>query len=268
MSVALIFIVSTILLVALTLYLGKLLYEYKIHRQKALVSSKAKSLFIQKIAYELRNPLNGIIGFSEMLEAGYFGELSPKQQERVHDIYLCGVQLQSLVKDFISLSKGESGVIELIETSATLSLIIEKTIEELKNKIDSNKLRILTDLHDANLIFKCDQNKLIQAFKNIIDNAIKFSPKSSQLTIKQHQIQGKNLRISFADSGIGMTQDELDTIFLFPDDTRKAKSLNGLGMGLPLAKLFIELHEGTIEVDSEEKLGTTVTVILPESRLK
>ena len=66
-----------------------------------------------------------------------------------------------------------------------------------------------------------------------------------------------------------MNQDILDTLFLFPDDTKKTKSLNnGLGMGMPLAKLFIELHGGIIEVDSEDKIGTTIAILIPESRLK
>lgn len=253
----------------LCIYLVKNYISLKIEKQKILLASKAKSLFMQKLAYEFRNPLNGIAGFSEMLEAGYFGELSPKQQERVHDIYICGNQLQTLVKDLIDLSKGESGVIELIETSTPLITIIDKAIEEVTTKITSNQIRILTDLVPENCQIIGDQNKLVQVFKHIIDNAVKFSIKGGQVTIKKSSMQGKFLKICIADSGLGMNKDELDTLFLFPDDDRKTKSLNnGLGLGMPLAKLFIEQHGGVIEVDSEENLGTTVSILIPEIRLK
>ncbi|WP_039455644.1 ATP-binding protein [Candidatus Jidaibacter acanthamoebae] len=269
MNFIIILLILSAVFVLLNIYLIKSYLNLKLSNQKILLASKAKSLFMQKLAYEFRNPLNGIAGFSEMLEAGYFGELSPKQQERVHDIYTCGNQLQSLIKDLIDLSKGESGMVELIETGTNLSVIIDKAIDGLKTKISSNKIRILTDLEPIDCQIMGDQNKLVQVFRNIIDNAVKFSLKGGQVTIKQSSIQDKFLKICIADSGIGMNQDILDTLFLFPDDTKKTKSLNnGLGMGMPLAKLFIELHGGIIEVDSEDKIGTTIAILIPESRLK
>ncbi len=261
--------ILTVFFASLSIYLMKSYRRLKLLKQRVYLASKAKSLFMQKLAYEFRNPLNGITGFSEMLESGYFGELAHKQQECVHDIYICGNQLQSLVKDLIDLSKGENGVIELIETSTPLASLIEKAMEEIKSKISSNRIRVLIDLEPNNYEIIGDQNKLTQAFKNVIDNAVKFSLKGGQVTIKQSNIQGKFVKISIADSGIGMNKDELDTIFLFPDDTRKAKSLNnGLGMGMPLTKFFIELHNGIVKVDSEDKLGTTVTILLPEAAVK
>jgi len=267
MEYFLIIFIFLFIILGLTLYISKMILNINESKHKAIISSKAKSFLMQKIAYEFRNPLNGIIGFCQMLEAGDFGELNPKQQERIQDIYQCGIQLENLVRNYIDLSKAESGIIELIETLISVNNLIEKAIEELKGKIKANEIRILMDIENPNLKIFCDQKKLIHVLKSIIDNAIKFSPKSGQVTIRQSN-SNKQLRLSISDSGAGMSSYELDLIFLFPDDNKKAKNLNGLGMGMPLAKLFVELHGGNIIIDSEEKLGTTVTITVPEYRIK
>jgi two-component system cell cycle sensor histidine kinase PleC len=269
MDLTIILISFYLVLGIVIIYLVKRLRELKKQIQETTLASRAKSLFMHKLAYEFRNPLNGIVGFTEMLESGFFGELSPIQQERIHDIYICGAQLENLIKDLIDLSKGESGNIEMIETSAPLSTIVDNAIKELKTKIESHRIRILMDLGPNDFEIRGDYKKLVQVFKNVIENAVKFSSRGGQVTIKQSNLQGKYLKVSIADSGMGISPEELSSIFLLPDDIRKTKSLNnGLGMGLPLARLFLNLHGCLIEVDSEEKLGTTVTICIPETRLK
>jgi len=230
-------------------------------------TSQAKSFFIQKLYYELRNPLNGIIGFSQMLLSDYFGELSTKQKERLKDINKCGVEIQTLIGEFLDLSKGKNGTIELVETFVPIQEIINKVIELLEHNIQTNNINLITHITNSNISFYCDKNKIVTAIKNLLDNAIKFTSKNSQVTLSQY-IRNNGLELIISDTGIGMTEEDIAGAFLYPDDTKKIKVATGVGLGLPIAKLFITLHGGKISIESKKDLGTTVIIRFPIKKVK
>jgi signal transduction histidine kinase len=227
----------------------------------------AKTFFIERMGYELRNSLNGVIGFSQMLETEFFGNLNHKQKERIRDIYNSGMQMQSLVNDFLDLARGKSGSVELVETEFKFQDLIDKTIESIQYKLNANQIHLVTHFNYPKTVIRGDKAKLMQVLRNVIDNSIKFSNKGAQLTITDKKQGKNNLIISISDSGKGMSINEMLNAFDFPETDREISGPYGVGLGLPLAKLFIEMHEGSIWLDSEEKIGTTVVIKIPKKRL-
>jgi signal transduction histidine kinase len=139
----------------------------------------------------LRNSLNGVIGFSQMLETEFFGNLNHKQKERIRDIYNSGMQMQSLVNDFLDLARGKSGSVELVETEFKFQDLIDKTIESIQYKLNANQIHLVTHFNYPKTVIRGDKAKLMQVLRNVIDNSIKFSNKGAQLTITDKK-QGKN----------------------------------------------------------------------------
>ncbi len=262
-------IVWVLLVVATTIGLC-FLFARNYSKQLEIIQkgSLAKSFFIERMGYELKNSLNGVIGFSQMLETEFFGSLNHKQKERVRDIFNSGVQMQNLVNDFLDLSRGKTGKIELVETEFEFVDLIDKAIENIRYKIKANEIHLVTHFNHPNVKIKGDKAKLIQVLKNVIDNAIKFSNKGAQLTITDKKQEKKDLVISISDSGKGMSIDEMLNAFDFPDSDREVSGPYGVGLGLPLAKLFIEMHGGSVWLESEENIGTTVFIRIPKRRIR
>ena len=257
--------VAVIVLFWVCVYLVYLYNRIASERDNLQNANKAKSFFIHKLGYELRNPLNGIVGFSEMLGAGYYDDLSVRQKERVAHIKACGYQLQELVDELISLNKGSDGFMELLESKiAVKSLINDMILKDIETRVHDSGITLVTDFPRENIMIQGDIRKIVQMIKNIIDNALKFTPRGGQITIKDEE-RGP-LVISISDTGKGMCSEEVETIFLSPSDVNKASVLNGVGIGMPLAKLIADLHDIKIVVDSVEDLGTTVRIKFPEKR--
>ncbi len=261
-------LIIVLLIVSLTIGLSMLFVRaYSKQLEHVQKGSLAKSFFIERMGYELKNSLNGVIGFSQMLETEFFGNLNHKQKERVRDIYNSGIQMQSLVNDFLDLARGKTGKIELVETKFTLQDLIDKTIESIHYKLKANQIHLVTHFNYPELVVKADKAKLMQVLRNVIDNAIKFSNKGAQLTIADKKQEKNDLVISISDSGKGMSVDEIVNAFDFPDSDREISGPYGVGLGLPLAKLFIEMLEGDIWIESEENIGTTIFIKIPKKRL-
>ena len=142
----------------------------------AILASQAKSEFLANMSHELRTPLNAIIGFSEMINSGYFGPLNAKQKERVHDINLCGSHLLQLINDILEFSKGEAGKLELVEERVDLSEIVEECTRIMSSKIKGKGIELVLE-NEPNLpLIWGDKRKIRQVLLNLISNAVKFTP--------------------------------------------------------------------------------------------
>lgn len=226
-------------------------------------SSQAKSLFIQKLGYELRSPLNSILGFTEMLDGGFFGELNLRQHERIKYINRCGRELSIIAEDVVNLFyTGEAGV-ELIKSRFYIKELIARSLEPLDSKLKQSEVVLAKHINRPEAIILGDKHKLVFALRHIIDNAIKFSQRGGQITITDETTGGGVLYITVADTGCGMTKEEIKSAVLYPDNEKKIRNSNGIGMGLPLSQLFLHLHGGDIKIESELEIGTTVIMVLP-----
>lgn len=225
--------------------------------------SQAKSLFIQKLGYELRSPLNGILGFTEMLEGGFFGELNLRQRERLKDINRCGMEISRVIEDVLDLSYTGSAGVELVKSRFSVNEMLARSLDPLDSKLKLSEVVLAKHINCPEAIILGDKHKLVFALRHIIDNAIKFSKRGGQITITDEVTGGGILYITVADTGHGMSADEVKSAFLYPDDESKTKNPNGIGMGLPLSQLFLQLHGGNIRIESATEIGTTVIMALP-----
>lgn len=234
----------------------------------AVLASQAKSEFLANMSHELRTPLNAIIGFSEMMNAGYFGPLNPKQKERVHDINLCGSHLLQLINDILEFSKGEAGKLELYEENFSMQQTILEAQRMMNEKFSTKHIKLLMDIDEYIPDVRADKRKLRQVLLNLLSNAMKFTPEGGLVKVSYKRDAGGNVHITVADNGIGMAEEDLPRALSVFGQVNRDKSHEGTGLGLPLCKMFAELHGGKLAIGSRLGEGTTVRISMPASRVQ
>ena len=229
-------------------------------------ANKAKSMFLANMSHELRTPLNAIIGFSEMMQHQILGPIgAPAYKEYAEHIHESGMHLLSLVEDMLDLSKVEAGKLEIERMPAKLGTLLAKSLVMLRPTAEAAKVAIVVDGDpSAWPVLGCDALKLKQVFVNLLGNAIKFTPAGGQVTVSE-EIDDVSLRIRISDTGVGMRAEEIPLVvqpFYRTSSAYDAKH-QGAGLGLPFAKAVVELHGGSLAIESRLTSGTTVTITLP-----
>jgi GAF domain-containing protein len=227
-------------------------------------ASRHKSEFLANMSHELRTPLNAVIGFSEVLLQRMFGELNAKQDEYLKDIYASGQHLLSLINDILDLSKIEAGRMELAPAPFHLPTALENAVTLVKERASRHGITLQVDIDPRLGELVGDERKVKQVLLNLLSNAVKFTPEGGRISLKASRTDGA-VEIAVTDTGIGIATEDQAAIFeefrqVGTDETRKQE---GTGLGLTLAKKFIELHGGKIWVQSELGRGSTFTFTLP-----
>ncbi|MBI1276389.1 hypothetical protein GC177_10550 [bacterium] len=233
----------------------------------ALMASQAKSDFLANMSHELRTPLNAIIGFSEMMDAGYFGKLSPKQKERVHDIHLCGNHLLQLINDILEFSKTEAGKMEITETWFDLGRNIQECVRMIEPRARGKGLDIQLDLPESGPDFYGDSRKIRQLLLNLLTNAVKFTDQG-HIRVRYHVNSRHEPVITVEDSGIGMSEDDIPVALSVFGQVHRTTHPEGTGLGLPLCRMFTEIHGGDLAIQSQPGIGTAVSVSFPAFRIE
>jgi signal transduction histidine kinase len=216
------------------------------------------------MSHELRTPLNAIIGFSEVLTERMFGELNDKQEEYLKDIHASGQHLLSLINDILDLSKIEAGRMELNLSSFDLPSTLDNALTLIKERAGRRGIALKLDVDERIDSFVADERKVKQVLLNLLSNAVKFTPEGGRVTLAAAPADGA-VQIAVTDSGIGIAPEDQAAIFeeFRQVGTATAQKSEGTGLGLTLAKKFVELHGGTIWVESEPGKGSTFTFTLP-----
>lgn len=234
----------------------------------AILASQAKSEFLANMSHELRTPLNAIIGFSEMMNAEYFGPLNDKQKERIHDINLCGTHLLQLISDILEFSKGEAGKLELHEEDVHVKETIEECVRIINEKAKSKDIVITVNAeYDLPLLY-ADKRKMRQIMLNLLSNAVKFTPNYGTIIVTAELDRVGQLHIDVKDSGVGIPEEDIPTALSVFGQVHRGQSHEGTGLGLPLCKMFSELHGGRLGLTSKVGEGTNVRVTMPTSRMR
>jgi signal transduction histidine kinase len=233
----------------------------------AILASQAKSEFLANMSHELRTPLNAIIGFSEMINSGYFGPLNTKQKERVHDINLCGSHLLQLITDILEFSKGDAGKLELAEEKVDMAEIVNEGVRIMNGKFRTKNIHIVVAIEPDLPPLWGDKRKIRQVLINLLSNSVKFTPENGTVTVSARLEQHHNMVLTVADTGIGIAEEDIPKALSVFGQVHRSKSHEGTGLGLPLCKMYAELHDGKLLLTSKIGEGTTVRVVFPHQRV-
>jgi signal transduction histidine kinase len=228
------------------------------------VANQHKSEFLANMSHELRTPLNAIIGFSEALGEQMFGELNAKQAEYMKDIHESGRHLLSLINDILDLSKIEAGRMELEVSTFHLPTALSNAITLVRERAQRHSIQLGVELDERLGEFTGDERKFKQIMLNLLSNAVKFTPEGGRVDVSARR-NGSAIEVAVRDTGVGIAPEDQALVFeefrqVGRDNLRKAE---GTGLGLALTKRFVELHGGSIRLQSEPGAGSVFTVSLP-----
>ncbi len=240
-------------------------------KQNAEVANRAKTEFLANMSHELRTPLNAIIGFSEIMKSGQFGPIgNPQYVDYLTDIHDSGQHLLELINDVLDLSKIEAGAIKLQEEKIDATKAIATCVNLIRPKADAGQLMIKTDLPAAGSpLLRADARALKQMLVNLLSNAVKFTQPGGTIDVLARSSPVEGFVIRIADTGIGIEADDIPrALARFQQiDGRLHRKYEGTGLGLALTKSLAEMHGGTLALESQVGVGTTVTITLPAARL-
>ena len=228
---------------------------------------KMKENFITLVTHQLRSPLVSIQQYFEVILEGFVGDVASRQKEMIEDASKRINELLKLVNDWLNMSHIEAG--KLVEKFESVDIvpILSETMELLEPLAADKKVALERNFSDSLLVVEADRESLKQAFTNIVSNGINYNREGGTVTVSTKE-QESHLVVEVSDTGIGISQEKLPFIFdeFFRVKTKETRSVTGSGLGLPIAKRIIEVHNGSINVVSELGKGTTFSILLPKKR--
>ncbi|PDV98427.1 PAS domain S-box protein [Candidatus Chloroploca asiatica] len=229
-------------------------------------ANRAKDAFLANMSHELRTPLNSIMGMAEVLNEGLRGPLNERQQLYVKNIYASGQHLLSLINDILDLAKIDAGKINLNLETVSVNDICQASLIFIKEMALKKALEVSYRATSNPLIITADARRLKQILVNLLSNAVKFTPANGKVALEVHADAKQGLvRFVIRDTGIGIALDELPKLFspFTQVDSSLTRAQEGTGLGLALVRRLVELHGGSIAVESDVGQGSCFTVSLP-----
>ena len=238
-------------------------------RDSAVAANRTKSEFLANMSHELRTPLNAIIGFSDMMKNQILGPVgNPKYLSYAEDINSSGEHLLGLINDILDISKIEAGEMELHEEPVDITKIVQSSLTLVKARADAGGVILQNDATGPLPALNADARKIKQIVINLLSNAVKFTPTYGTVTIATAIDDDGRFSILVKDTGIGIAPEDIEKVMkpFTQADSALSRVYEGTGLGLPLTKALIEMHQGTFELDSEQGVGTTAVVRFPAGR--
>jgi len=231
--------------------------------RKLETSNGTLKKFISIIAHDLKNPFNTIIGFSDLLNTE-FDSLSPEERKlAIENTHKSALSAFSLLEKLLSWARMQTGAFQMEVTPVEISGLIDEVVNLVQPSAFLKKQNLITDV-PSNIKINADRNMMLAVFRNILSNAIKFTPREGTIKVSA-TFKGENVKLVVRDSGVGIPESELGKLFNIDEQykTTGTSGEKGTGLGLLLCREYLEKNNGTIQVESEPGKGTAFTVILP-----
>ena len=244
--------------------ISELAKSYEVEKIRAEEANRSKSEFLANMSHELRTPLNAINGFSEIMLREMFGPIGDERYVGyMNDILSSGQHLLELINDILDMSKIEAGKMELQTELSDTSELIEQCLRITRGRAEEKQLLVRSDVSDLPEV-DVDPRAFKQIVLNLISNAVKFTPEGGRVTVRGF-LSGQGVAYQVSDTGIGIGTDDLPRLGrpFEQIESQHAKSFQGSGLGLALSKSLVELHGGTLTIESTLGEGTTVSVVIP-----
>ncbi|MEW5818913.1 MAG: ATP-binding protein [Cyanobacteriota bacterium] len=238
-----------------------LLKQYKKIQENMIELEKAneqKTRFLSTMSHELRTPLNAVLGFSEVLDKQYFGQLNEKQLEYIKLINQSGNHLLLLINDILDIAKIEADTIDILPEKFNIDKEINEILQLMKTQVDEKHLQLVSDV-DSNIeTIYYDKRKFRQILFNLLSNAFKFTPDGKKVSLLVQKISDELIKVSVIDEGLGINQEDINKVFdeFYQSHDTTKRALGGTGIGLALTRKLVEMHHGEIGVESEEGKGS------------
>lgn len=244
---------------------ARLFQELTQKKKEAEEANRLKTEFLSNVSHELRTPLNAIIGYTHLLLDEVYGPLLNPQREPLGSVRRNAASLLSLINNLLDLSKIEAGKVEITLDELDLNVLLQEVFENVKPLLREKKIEVHWRLSKPLALLWSDPLRVRQIFLNLLSNAIKFTDRGSITISAKNQSMPKGIVLCIEDTGIGMREEDLPTIFdpFRQVDGSLTRSAEGTGLGLTIVKKSLNLIEGTIEVESAYGKGSRFTVFLP-----
>jgi signal transduction histidine kinase len=238
---------------------------------EAELANRAKSSFLANMSHELRTPLNAILGFSEVMKDQHLGPVhNPRYLSYAGDIHSSGRHLLAIINDVLDLAKIEAGKMTLDNVAVfEIAPVLTASLAMLKGLGEKYDVTVHNEMPEDGVQLKAVERMIRQIVINLVGNAIKFTPPGGSVHLSGRIRSDGGYEIAVRDTGVGMSEAEMAHAMMpfGQNDNRFAGTHDGTGLGLPLAKAMLELHDGILTMSSVPEVGTTVTMIFPPQRI-
>jgi signal transduction histidine kinase len=242
---------------------ARLFSEIEEKSREIEIASRHKSQFLANMSHELRTPMNAVLGFTEMMADGLYGQLPDKALKALERVQANGKHLLGLINDVLDLSKIEAGQLTLALDDYAVGQVVQTVMSGTESLAKGKGLALTALVQEAMPIGRGDERRLTQVLLNLVGNAIKFTDRGS-VEIAAKAVDGF-FELSVRDTGPGIAPDDQKRIFeeFQQVDSSSTRQKGGTGLGLAISKRLVELHGGTIEVDSVVGEGSTFRIVVP-----
>jgi signal transduction histidine kinase len=244
--------------------------EANFQRRQANAANQAKSQFLATMSHELRTPLNAVIGFAEVISLQMLGRIeNTKYSDYASHILNSARHLLGILDDILELAKADAGALRLNEDVVPMGETVDAVMKSVTQQAGERGVRLRSDPVDPEVDLRADPRLIRQLLTNLLTNAIKFSSEGGRVRLTAGRTPDGGYEIAVQDKGIGIAGDDMERIFepFTQVESAFARDHGGAGLGLPLVKKIVDLHQGRIDLDSKLGAGTTVRVRLPKSRV-